>query len=190
MSRKLIEGQLSLHNFLSPTVHCPQPVDNITEKFYTPENEPNPKKRTPPSLENKIQKRVNWKESPEKRELYRRKLSPQLENMTDKNSTLEDQNSVPVQEEDNDEPLPRKTIDCMKIAMQELINPLEEKISQLIGTKERQEQQEDEIIKLKINQNELYRKCMKTESKNMKLRKRLEILESKMLEANLIMHGL
>ena len=26
-----------------------------------------------------------------------------------------------------DEPLPRKTIDCMKVAIQELINPLEEK---------------------------------------------------------------
>ena len=140
MSRKLIEGQQSLHNFLSPTVHCPQPTENITEQFYTPENEPNPKKRTPPSLENKLQKKVNRKESPEKREPYRRKLSSQLENMTGKDSPIHIQNpsenSIPKQDEDSEEPLPRKTIDCMKIAMQELINPLEEKINQLIGTKE------------------------------------------------------
>ena len=60
--------------------------------------------------------------------------------MTDKDSPIQIQipseNSTPKQDEEIDEPLPRKTIDCMKIAMQELINPLEEKISQLIGTKE------------------------------------------------------
>ena len=89
-----------------------------------------------------------------------------------------------------DEPLPRKTIDCMKVTMQELINPLEEKINQLIGTKEKQEEQEEEIIKLKLQQSELYRKCMKTEAENAKLKRRLKILESKMLEANQIIHGL
>ena len=73
---------------------------------------------------------------------------------------------------------------------EELINPLEEKINQLIGTKEKQEQQEEEIIKLKLQQSKLYRKCMKTEAENTKLKRRLEILENKMLEANLIIHGL
>ena len=91
---------------------------------------------------------------------------------------------------EDDEPLPQKTIDCMKVTMQELINPLEEKINQLVGTKEKQEKKEEEIIKLKLQQSELYRTCMKPEAENTKLKRRLEILENKMLEANLIIHGL
>ena len=93
------------------------------------------------------------------------------------------------EEEDTDE-LPRKTILCMKRAMQELITPLEEKINQLLDTKEKQEVHEEEICKLKVKQSKLYRRCLKAETENHKLKQRIEKLESTMLESNLIMHGL
>ena len=96
-----------------------------------------------------------------------------------------------VADEDSDEDvIPRKTILCMKKAMQELITPLEEKINQLLDTKEKQEAQEEEIGKLKIRQSELYRRCLKAETENCKLKERIEQLENTMLESNLIMHGL
>ena len=83
---------------------------------------------------------------------------------------------------DEDE-LPRKTILCMKKAMQEMITPLEKKINQLLDTKEKQEVQEEEIGKLKIRQSELYRRCLKAENENSKLKERIERLENTMLEA-------
>ena len=78
----------------------------------------------------------------------------------------------------------------MKRAMQELITPLEEKINLLLDTKEKQEVQEEEIGKLKVRQSKLYRRCLKAETENNKLKERIEKLESTMLESNLIMHGL
>ena len=176
MSTKQIEGQQSLHCFLTSS------VDKHTEN--TPDIEINPKKRTPPSLEGQSQKKINTETSPNQIEPQESLFLKEAEDMSRKE---EDPKSPVIKD---DEPLPQKTIDCMKVAMQELINPLEEKINQLIGTKEKQEEQEEEIIQLKLQQSELYRKCMKTEVENTKLKRRLEILESKMLEANLIIHGL
>ena len=93
---------------------------------------------------------------------------------------------------DNDETeeLPRKTILCMKQAMQELITLIEDKLNQLLDTKQIQEQQALEIADLKNNQSELYRRCLKFEIENDKLKRRIQQLESTMLEGNLIMHGL
>ena len=92
---------------------------------------------------------------------------------------------------DNDEmeELPRKMILCMKQAMQELITPIEDKLK-LLDTKQIQEQQALEIADLKNNQSELYRRCLKFKIENDKLKRRIEELESTMLEGNLIMHGL
>ena len=67
-------------------------------------------------------------------------------------------------EKDEEEELPRKTMLCMKRAMQELIDPLEEKINQLLDTKKLQEDQAVEITQLKDKQSELYRKCLKIEN--------------------------
>ena len=147
--------------------------------------ESNPKKRTPPSVESQLQKMILRETSPEPSKPQSLQLSEESEDLFKK-----EMENIKNPVEEVNKPLPRKTIECMKVAMQELINPLEEKINQLIGTKEKQEKQEEEIINLKIQQNELYRKCMKTESENTKLKKRLEILENKLLEANLIMHGI
>ena len=177
MSLKQIEGQQSLHCFLTPSV--------VKRTENTPDIKINPKKRTPPSLEGQSQKKINTEASPNQKEPQVSLFSKEAEDMSRKE---EEDTKSPGNEED--EPLPRKTIDCMKVAMQELMNLLEEKINQLIGTKEKQEKQEEEIIKLKLQQSELYRKCMKTEAENTKLKRRLEILENKMLEANLIIHGL
>ena len=83
-----------------------------------------------------------------------------------------------------------ETNDCMKEAMRELTDPIEAKINILLVTKEKQEQQEREIEKIKSNQSKLYRKCIKIERDNKKLKRRVEVLEEKMLESNLIMHGI
>ena len=99
-------------------------------------------------------------------------------------------NNKTEEDEDDVDELPRKTILCMKRAMQELITPLEEKINQLLDTKEKQEVHEEEISKLKVKQSELYRRCLKAETENNKLKQRIEKLESTMMESNLIMHGL
>ena len=93
-------------------------------------------------------------------------------------------------EKEEDEELPQKTILCIKRAMQELIDPLEVKINQLLDTKKIQEDQAVEIIHLKDRLSELYRKCLKIENENDQLKRRLERLESTMLEGNIIMHGL
>ena len=74
--------------------------------------------------------------------------------------------------------------------MQELIDPLEVKLNQLLDTEKLQEDQAVEIKHLKDKQSELYRKCIKIEHENNHLKRRLECLESTMLEGNIIMHGL
>ena len=115
-----------------------------------------------------MQKRIIRETNPEQSELQTPLFSEDSEDLSGKE--MEDTNTLV---KEVNEPLPRKTIECMKVAMQELINPLEEKINQLIGTKEKQEKQEEVIINLKLQQSELYRKCMKTETENTKLKKRL-----------------
>ena len=68
------------------------------------------------------------------------------------------------QHKEEDE-LPRRTINCMKRAMQELldekITPLEDKINLLLETKRKQEQQEEEISTLKNNQKRTVQKMFK-----------------------------
>ena len=82
----------------------------------------------------------------------------------------------------------------MKQAVSELITPIEEKINLLLEEKEnqkrKQEKQEGEIGYLKAKQSELYRKCLRIETENYKLKTRIEKLEGKLLDSNLIMHGL
>ena len=68
--------------------------------------------------------------------------------------------------------------------------PAGKKINQLLDTKQKQEVQVKGIDKLKNTQSELYRRCLKAEIENDKLKQRLEKLESIMLEGNLIIHAL
>ena len=77
----------------------------------------------------------------------------------------------------------------MKEAIRELIDPIEAKLNQLLDMKEKQERQEIEIEQLHTTQSELYKRCMRIEHDNKKLRSRIERLEEKLLESNLIMHG-
>ena len=94
----------------------------------------------------------------------------------------------------NKDKLPRETIKCMKIAMQELVDqkldPIKMKLNQLLDTKLIQEEQKNELTKLKKEQSKLYRRCLKTENESNKLKARLEKLECGMLDSNLILHGL
>ena len=78
----------------------------------------------------------------------------------------------------------------MKVAVQELINPIEDKINKLLALQQKQETQEVELNELKAKQSELYRRCLKSEIETNKLKKRIECLESKLLESNLIIHGI
>ena len=193
MSKKQVEGQQSLDSFLTPSAPHPQPIWNKLKEQDTPEIELNPKKRMPPSVENQTKKKINREASPNQAEPQSHLFQSEILDMAGKENS--ENNSIPNElikpsSEEAEEPLLRKTIDCMKITMQELINQLEEKINQLIGTKERQDQQEDKVIKMKIKQSELYRKCKKIEIENTKLKKRIELLENKMLKVNLIIHGL
>ena len=106
---------------------------------------------------------------------------------TENDTTPEEQNQAPKKKVKKE--LDRDTIDCMKKAVRELIDPFEEKINMLLVTKVKQEQQEIEIEKIKSTQSDLYQKCMKIEHDNRKFKRRVEKLEEKMLESNLIMHG-
>ena len=60
---------------------------------------------------------------------------------------------------------------AMKELLDEKITPLEDKINILLETKKKQEKQEIEILKLKSDQSELYRKCLKIEWQNNKLKR-------------------
>ena len=122
----------------------------------------------------------------QKRERHQVRRSQQQKGNTEKKSEM---SSQPAEEQ-----LPRETIECMKIAMQELIDqkldPIEHKLNQLLDTKKLQVEQQTELNKVKTAQSELYRKCIKIENENNKLKARLETLECKMLDGNVILHGL
>ena len=85
---------------------------------------------------------------------------PELNQVPDKDS--KEEGAQPNQPKKK-KTLDRETIDCMKEAMRELIDPIEDKINMLLATKEKQEKQELEIEKIKSTQSELYRKCAKIE---------------------------
>ena len=195
MSKKLKEeeGQKSLVNYLSP--RCP----TINRSANTPKPATNTcslaKKRTPPSTEGHCSKKANME-------------TPANEAIAEVNKSLfmeqSEENPSTAAQMDTDDPhvkkakstnkknnlLPRETIECMKEAMQELIDPIEEKINKLLEIQHKQEKQEVELNELKAKQSELYRRCLKSKSETSKLKKRIETLESKLLESNLIIHGL
>ena len=189
MSRKIkeVEGQKGLDKFLKAVIkHTP-----LQQKLTRPAEQT--KKRTPPSTEKEpIMKKLNLdekdtsvssdSETAHQKEKERNEMDVDIDTDRKNNKTEEE-------EEDADE-LQQNTILCMKRAIQELITPLKEKIIQLLDTKEKQEVHEEEISKLKVKQSELYRRCLKAETENNKLKQRIEKLESTMMESNLIMHGL
>ena len=119
----------------------------------------------------------------------KKRTPPSAEKPTPKRAKESAMSSQPAEDQ-----LPRETIECMKIAMQELIDqkldPIEHKINQLLDTKKLQVEQQTELNKMKTAQSELYRKCLKIENENNKLKARLERLECKMLDGNVILHGL
>ena len=98
--------------------------------------------------------------------------------------------------------LPRETMDCMKAAMkelidpvedklnrrmQELIEPIEDKINKLLENRiTDKKEQETELNLIKVKQSELYKKCLKIENEQNQIKSRLTKLEDKMLENNLI----
>ena len=168
MSRRIkeVEGQKSLDNFLKAVMkHTPShdKTSRLADKT---------KKRTPPSAEKEpLMKKLNLEaedtsvssDSEVTHQQGKEDTGMEVDKEKDHKKYEEEEGS----EEDE---LPRKTILCMKRAMQELITPLEEKINLLLDTKEKQEVQEEEIGKLKIRQSELYRRCLKSETENSKLK--------------------
>ena len=71
--------------------------------------------------------------------------------------------------------------------MQELIEPIEDKINKLLENRiTDKKEQEIELNLIKIKQSELYKKCLKIENEQNQIKSRLSKLEDKMLENNLI----
>ena len=191
MLRKLKEeeGQQKLHAYISPQ----------TTSASNRHSSSTVKKRTPPSIEKQSNKKVLVEDNMMEGET----TEPPTQNLVDKLTTDQDPTTEEGdrklikkivgsnnEDEDEEEELPRKTINCMKKALQELITPIENKVNQLLTIKNNQDVQTEEINNLKVQQSELYRRCLKVELENNKLKKQLEQLENKQLESNLIMHGL
>ena len=174
--------QQSLDTFLTP--QCSNTKD-------TPKN--SAKKRTPPSpssVEGPERKKMNMEEGSQNTETQQNSKE-----ITDSIVT-----------ESNNHNLPRETIDCMKIAMKELIDPIEDKlnkkleelidpievkINKLLEHRETDRQKQDKVVKeIKTKQSELYRKCLKLEQEQIKIKTRLSKIEDRLLENNLIIHGI
>ena len=186
-----VEGQKSLKYYLTPKCK-----EAITEPNVTPIHPQSAKKRTPPSNSDDLAiKRANLDlishQTRLKKSLIQELQTTQSSNMDEiteehqphpGNLKTKPNPTLPVSDDDETEELPRKMILCIKQAMQELITPIEDKLNQLLDTKQIQEQQALEIAHLKNNQSELYRRCLKFEIKNDKLKRRIEQLESTMLK--------
>ena len=110
MSKKLTKhkGQWKLDNFLSP--QCNKDNDQ------TPKQSVSTKKQTPPS--------PSSAEGPE-----RKKKNINIAEMSDTEEYEKDHNQRNIKDQKiNTGNLPRETIDCMKAAMKELIDPVENKL--------------------------------------------------------------
>ena len=80
-------------------------------------------------------------------------------------------------------------IECLKEVMREIQRPLEEKLNTLLDIQSRQSEQDETLQKLTQEQKILRENYEKTERENQTLKSRVYTLESKLLESNLIMHG-
>ena len=184
MSKKIKEEerQQSLENFF--TSKWAEGKTGKTAKQVTPvpskeSNSTTAKKRTPPSIESELMhKKLPKLRNPEMPNQALFEEVSEQKNMevetTDTDTTPKTLMTDTDPEKDDEEKLPWKTILCMKRAMQELIDPLEEKINQLLDTKKLQEDQAVEITHLTDKQSELYKKCLKIENENNLLKRRLE----------------
>ena len=80
-------------------------------------------------------------------------------------------------------------IDCLREVIKEVQRPLEDKLNTLLDVQNKQLEQDSHIKELQKEQKELKRKCEKTTQENDILKHRVSKLETKLLESNLIMHG-
>ena len=80
-------------------------------------------------------------------------------------------------------------MECLKEVMPEIQHPLEEKLNTLLDIQSRQSEQDETVQKLTQEQKILRENYKKTERENQTLKSRVDTLESKLLESNLIMHG-
>ena len=76
-----------------------------------------------------------------------------------------------------------------KEVMCEIQQPLEEKLTTLLDIQSRQSEQDETLQKLTQEQKILRENYEKTERENQTLKIWVDTLESKLLESNLIMHG-
>ena len=74
--------------------------------------------------------------------------------------------------------------------IKEVQKPLEDKLNTLIDVQNKQLEQDENIKVLKKEQKQLKQKCEKTEQENDNLKNSVASLEIKVLESNLIMHGI
>ena len=145
MSKKLKEEerQQSLENFFITKCikdNTGKTADQLTPVPSKATNSPSVKKRTPPSIESES----NQKKLPKLRNtempnliLFEEEQEKETMDPGKKDNDKQPKPALPDNaiDEEEDEELPWKTILCMKRAMQELIDPLEAKINQLLDTK-------------------------------------------------------
>ena len=80
-------------------------------------------------------------------------------------------------------------IECLREVIKEVQRPLEDKINILLDVQNKQLEQDSHIKDLRKEQKELKQKCEKTTHEIDTLKHRVSKLETKLLESNLIMHG-
>ena len=81
-------------------------------------------------------------------------------------------------------------IECLREVIKEIQQPMDAKLDALIDIQNKQREQDENMQELKKEQNNLKRKYEKTEHENENLKIRMSKLENKLLESNLIMHGI
>ena len=162
------------------------------------------KKRTPPSTERPKNKKLHQQIYEERDTEKEETMEPELE-QNNQQPQISSSKSITSFEEDNhfdkfsEEFREFGKAICEKMqeivhnnenTLQELIRPLKEDIKSLLDTNEKHLDTSTVVIKVQEEQKEIQSKFNQMESENKELKRRLVKLENKMLEKNVIMHGI
>ena len=181
-------GQQGLKNYLHTVSRSTigQPLSSST-----PKNENSTtKKRTPPSIEKPVKKRTySTSSSGEEIAIVSVTMEPEeIENVN--NSQIENGNDVEERRKKVFSQFTPEIIEYLREVIKEVQKPLEDKLNTLINIQNKQLEQDENIKELRREHKHLKRKCEKMEIENDNLKSRVSSLESKLLESNLIMHGI
>ena len=171
-------GQQGLKNYL----HVTRSTIGRPLSSSTPKNENSTtKKRTPPSIEKPIKKRTTYS------------TATLDEEITTSSSTMETEVNGNDAEERRKKVFSQFTpeiIECLREVIKEAQKPLEDKLNTLINVQTKQLEQDENIKELRREHKLLKCKVERTEIEHDNLKNRVTSLESKLLESNLIMHGI